>query len=784
MRQIYYTLRYLLHKRGSNGIKILSLTLGLAVSLVLFGQIAFDMSYDKFIPDGERIYRIRRSLTMNNSGDKEKKDMDIPVINAPVPGAMMREFPEIEKATVMTSWLSTGKYSADRINVFEATTVVADSFFLDIFSLPLLQGDVSGFREPSAIYLSETVSKRIFGDTVCVGKVLMEEEDMFTVKGVFRDIPDNSHLSFDAIKSMTIFGDRPGWHNNDAYVGYVKFVPGTDPKAVEAKIPDMLAKYYDVESEIRNGLEVRYYFEPLTGIHVSEPAVKRTLLILGIMAFSILIIAAMNYVLISISSLVSRAKSIGVHKCNGASERDIFSMFIYETLALVFFSLILSVILIISTRKPVEQFLHTSLDSIFSFGNLWVAAVVIAVLIAIAGILPGRLFSVIPVTQVFRRFGANKRRWKQILLFVQFSGVAFMMTLLLILIRQYALVINEDLGYDTQKVVFGQNLGTMEPGKMSMLKNELGSSYLVEKSSLASSLPIDGMSGTGVVNVETNEYLFSSRFMFADKDFLDVMGISLKYGQNYPENTSSYEQIIVNEKFLELAGVKDNPIGKIFNVGFGPSSQIIGVVKDFHLGSLYTKQMPLILFSMDLDKDVQYDGYLILKLVTPDRKAVYEKLDDKLRELTHDPDSYFKFYTDAIELSYADARQLRNAIFVAALILFIITSMCILGYVTDEIAFRTKEIAVRRVNGASAWNILKLISADISIIALPAIGIGMAVSWLVGRKWQEQFIVKASWDVGLFLFSGLIVLVVIYICVVMRSWRAATDNPVKSLKSE
>lgn len=784
MRQVYYTMRYLLHKRGNNTIKILSLTLGLAVSLVLFGKIAFDMSYDNFIPDGERIYRIRRSLSMGNGGDKEKKDMDIPVINAPVPGAMLKEFPEIEKATVMTSWSYSGEYSPDKMNVFKATTVVADSLFLDIFGLHLLQGDVLGFREPSAIYLSETTSKRIFGDSIPVGKVLLEGDNMFTVKGVFRDIPKNSHLSFDVVKSMTMFGDRPGWHNNDAYIGYVKFVPGTDPKVVEAKIPDMLAKYYDVETEIRNGLRVSYYFEPLTGIHLSDQTVKRTLLILGLMAFSILIIAAMNYVLISISSLVNRAKSIGVHKCNGASGKVIFSMFIYETLTLVLLSLILSVILIVSLREPIEEFLHASLDSIFSMENIWVAGVVVLVLIAVAGIIPGRIFSAVPVTQVFRRFGANKRRWKQVLLFVQFSGVAFMMTLLLILIRQYALVINEDLGYDTENVVFGQNLGKMEPGKFTMLKNEFGASPLVEKSALASSLPIDGMSGTGVVNLETNEYLFASRFMFADKDFLDVMGISLKAGQNYPENVASVDKIIVNEKFLELAGVKDNPVGKTFNIGFGPSAEIIGVVEDFHLGSLYTKQMPLIIFSMDLAKDNQYAEYLILKLASPDRNAVYGTLENQLKILTQVPDSYFRFYTDAIELSYADARQLRNAIFVAALILFLITSMGIMGYVTDEIAFRTKEIAIRRVNGASAWSILKLISTDISIIALPAIIIGMVISWVVGQKWQEQFVVKASWDITLFLISGLFVLAIIYMCVWVRGWRVATDNPVNSLKSE
>lgn len=783
MRQIYYTLKYLLHQKGNNGIKIVSLTLGLSMSLVLFAQIAFDFSYDHFFPDVERIYRIRRNLSMGNNEGKEKKEMDIPVINAPVPGALVKEFPEIEKATVMTSWTTDAKYLTDGKQEFTVKTIVADSLFLDLFRFPLVQG-VTGFGEATSLYISESTSKRIFGDVNAVGKALREGENVFTVRGVFRDIPKNSHLSFDAIQSMTQFGDRPGWQNNDAYVGYVKFVPGVDPKTVEAKIPDMLPKYYDVETESRNGLRISYYFEPISGIHMSDPTVKRTVLILWLMAFSILAIAAMNYVLISISSLANRAKSVGVHKCNGASQRDIFSMFISETVMLVLISLLLSVLVILGCQSQIEEFLHTSLSSIFSLGNLWVTVVVILVLISIAGVIPGRIFSVIPVTQVFHRFGTNKRRWKQFLLFIQFSGVAFMITLLLIMIRQYALVIHEDLGYDTENIVYSQHLGDMSAEQMPMLKEEFDRSSLVVKSATATSMPIEGMDGTGVVDPETKEFLFSSRFMFADKDFLDVMGITLKLGQNFPDNEVAFDQIVVNEKFVKMAGIKDNPVGKILHVGFTPTSQIIGVVKDFHLASLYTEQMPLIIFCLDPAKVSFYgDGKLILKLASSDRKTVQE-FDDKLKEFTHDSNSYFRFYTDAIELSYKDAQLLRNAIFMASLVLFMITALGILGYVTYEISRRTKEFGIRRVNGASAYSVLKLLSSDILLIAFPAILLGMVVSWIVGQKWQEQFVVKAPWNISLFLISGLFVLAVILFCVVLRSWRVANANPVKSLKSE
>lgn len=785
MKQIYYTLRYLLHSRGNNGIKIVSLTLGLVMSLVLFTQVAFDLSYDKFYPDVDRLYRIRRQLSMGNGGGQEKMEMNIPIINAPVPAAMMKEFPEVEKAAVRTSWTYEGKYTADGSDrSFTAITMVADSLFLDIFGLPLSQGDLEGFREPSSVYLSESTAQRIFGTPQAVGKTLSEGHQIYAIKGVFQDLPKNSHMSFDLLKTMEIFGGRPGWQNNDAYLGYVKFVPGTDPADVEAKIPSMLEKYYDVKSEIKRGTIVRYYFEPVSNIHLSEPMIKKTVLILWLMGLAVLLVAAMNYVLISVSSLVNRAKSIGVHKCNGASPENIFSMFIYETLALILVSIVLATLLIFFFREQIEELLRTSLSAIFTWNNLWVSGVVILILVLIAGVIPGRIFSTIPITQVFRSVGTNKRRWKQALLFVQFAGVAFMMTLLLILVRQYAMMLNEDMGYQPDNVVYTQNLGETPVKDMPLLKTEFSRFPQVENSSVATCLPHEGMSGDEVEDPETQQKLFSSRIMSADKNFLDVMGIKLKTGRNFMEDAGTDDKMVVNEKFVELAGIRENPVGKTLIVG-GMKSEIIGVVENFHIGSLYAEQMPVVIFSLDPAKGsgIYGRGNLILKLTSPDRKVVQD-FDNKLKEFTEDADSYFRFCSDAIEMSYRDACLLRNSIFIAAIVLFIIAMIGIVGYVSDEISRRTKEIAIRRINGASATSILRLISGDIALITLPALIIGMAFAAILGQKWQEQFVVKAPLDASLFLVSAVCVVGAIAFCVVVRAWHTANNNPVNSLRSE
>lgn len=781
MRQIYYTLRYLLHSRGNNGIKIISLALGLPMSLVLFAQVAFEMSYDNFYPDTDRLYRIRRVLNMT----QEEKEKDMPIINAPVAPAMLKEFPEIESATVITSWSSDSKLTDEENRDFVVKTMIADSLFFDVFSLPLLEGNVLGFREPMSVYLSQSVAERIFGKTSAVGRILRDGEESYTVKGVYRDIPKNCHLTPEGIVSFKILGDWPGWHNNDAYCGYVRFRPGTDVKAVEAKIPDMLRKYYDYDAQISKGRNVRYFFEPVRQIHMSEPDVRKTVVILGLMAFSILLISVMNYVLISISSLANRAKAIGVYKCNGASAGNIFSMFVYETVALTLISLILAALLLFAFQHRIEELVRTSFSSIFAWSNSWVILAVIAAVIVVAGVIPGIVFSSVPVTQVFRNYGTNKRRWKQALLFIQLSGIAFMLTWLLILMRQYRQVLQEDLGYNTKDIVFASGLGDdITPERLLTIKNEIDRFPIVKKSSLSAFLPVYFVSGTFVTEIDTRQRLFSSRFAMIDKDFLEVMDIPLEAGENFRANTDSKEQMLVNRKFVELAGIEGDPVGKEYDVSFGPKTVISGVVRDFHLQYLNTRQLPLILFPSDPVKGYVFGTrYLIVRLASHDREAL-GMLNEKLRNLTHNRASYFKPYTDLISAGYHDAYLLRNSIFLASLLMFFITVIGILGYVADEMALRTKEIAIRRVNGASGSDILKIISRDIALIMIPALVAGMAAAWYVGSRWQEQFVVKAPWSAGLFLLAALLVVSAVFATVGYRCWRAVSDNPVNALKSE
>ncbi|RHJ83469.1 ABC transporter permease [Parabacteroides sp. AM08-6] len=784
MKQLFYTFRYLIRSRGNNLIKVISLTLGLVVGLVLFSQVAFELSYDNFYPDADRIYSIQRNLTMK---DNEAFKYKGPIINAPVPGAMRDDLNEVEDATVISGWQNDMMMKYDD-KIYKEKVCIADSSFFDVFGYKILEGDKMKLALSLNMFLSSSAAHRIFGLENPVGKtILLNKTEPVTIAGVFEDIPKNTHLPFDAVlsfKTLTqAWGYHPGWMNNDAYMGYVKLRPNVSAKEVEAKIPGILPKYYDVEAFKAKGIMFDYYLKPVTELHSTDSTIKRMLQILSLLAFSLLFVSAMNYVLISISSLAVRAKSVGVHKCNGASDGNIFAMFIYETFSLVLISFILAIILILIFRGQIESLIQASLINIFSLSNLWVTLVVVVSLLLLAGVIPARIFSIIPVTQVFRTYTANKRYWKRTLLFVQFLGIAFMLTLLVIITKQYSLMINKDLGYTTEYIISAADMGDVSGEQITRLKSEFSRMPEVEKVTITTALPIDGMNGSVVSEQDKEEFLFSSRVMSADKDFIETLRIHLKEGENFSESRLDYNHAIVNETFTQKMHWNEPFVGKTFRLE-GETAEVIGVMKDFQIGSLQNEIPPLVMYSKG-EMDATWTGSNNLVIRLNDLNPVLlSELNARLRELLNNDDACFIDYSTRITESYKTARLFRNSILSASIIMLIITLLGLLGYTEDEIHRRSKEIAIRKVNGAKAEDILFVISRDVSFTAIPAILIGLMVAYFTGNNWLMQFVVKISMGATLFISCGIVVLAIIIVCVTIRAWRVSNENPVKSIKSE
>ncbi|MDR2921697.1 MAG: ABC transporter permease [Tannerella sp.] len=776
MKQLHYTLRYLFRVKGNNLIKVISLTLGLVVALVLFSKVAFEMSYDKFYPEADRIYQLNVRWDIKNSGVSEQD-----IINAPFAPTMFQEMDEVVAGTAMYAWPEEVLFKVGDKEI-KGDHLLVDSMFLKTFGIELLAGNPLDVAQPMATFISETMAINAFGNEDPVGRSLDIEGGSVTVNGVFADIPANSHLKFDVMKvaDLTMFG---GWQNQDVFRGYVKLAPGVDYKTVEAKIPDMMRRHYDVDGEIQKGRVRTFYLKPVADVHTRNPEVIRTNVVLSILAFALLFAAAMNYVLISVSSLAKRTKSIGIHKCSGASNRNVFSMFMYETGLLTIISLILAFLLILAFRGQIEMLLKSELFSIFSLQNLWVTAVVLVFLFLTTGFIPAKIFSSVPVTQVFRTNKGGKKQWKGLLLFAQFFGIAFMLTLLIIIMYQYQMVMNRNMGYITKDVVYSENTWKLDEEQLKTAKAEFERLPEIASVTITSAVPANGMSGSPVINNETKEDLFTGRFLTADQDYFKTFGIPLVDGRDFTDNSINTNEIIVNETLARLLHV-DNLIGHRIEY-LGKERIICGIVKDYQTQTFYSEIPPLVIFPAFTEAEYTFTNIITMRLNTPLTNERLDELSGKLKVLSHSEDVSFISYANLLYgEGYGEVRLFRNAVMTAALIMLIITLIGLFGFVADEVSQRQKEIAVRKVNGARAKDILYLLFVGISYVAVPAIILGLLFSYAVGAEWLQQFAVKVPLNMILFILSGLSILTVLLFSVVTRSWSVAHENPVTYLKME
>ena len=451
MKQIYYVIQTLLRGRGSNIIKIISLGLSLTMSILLFSRVAYEQSFDTCYKDYDNLYQIWSVFTVK--GEKyPPQEQNC----GPVAGAILENFPEqVEAATSTCYWKNSPLYNG---NIrFDEKKIVADSLFFQTMGIEVLSGNpVKDLQQPDVIFLSDRFAKKIFGGEDPVGKTInYNHEKDFMVKGTYKALPANATVNPEAVISMpTLWNEGSGgnysWQGGDSYPEYIRFRSGADKSVVNARIDAMIEKYRPEESKTKYGYTA--FVKPIRDTYRNYESVKRMRNIMSVLGFAILFIAALNYVLISISSLTYRAKAVGVHKCNGASGGKIFGMFLLETGIIIVAALLLMALVLLNFREFFEDTAAAKLSLLLAPERIWVPLTVIGVLFIVGGVLPGRLFARIPVSQVFRRYTEGKKGWKRPLLFIQFAGVAFISGLMCVVMAQYQYVLNKDMGYNPQRL--------------------------------------------------------------------------------------------------------------------------------------------------------------------------------------------------------------------------------------------------------------------------------------------------------------------------------------------
>lgn len=788
MRNLNIALRSLFKQGRHNVTRIVSLSVGLAVALILIAKICFERSFDSFYPDVERVYRLVEHGSMNGGDPFEFSQT--PGAVAP---AMKEEVPGIEAATRLTYVTGKGTRitAGDKRRYLADNVLMADSCLFDVLPRPVLSGDPKKvLARPDYAMISRSLAERLGGIDRVEGEVLVPVDDpgsRWIVGGVFEDVPENSHLRYDILVSLEGMAEwsRNNWVGNDRYLGYVRLAPGVTPEGLDPAIRRMIDKHIDSEEMRKAGASLLFSMKPLREMHAGTSDVRNMFVMLTILASALLFTAMMNYILIALSSLAGRSKEIALHKSYGASGSDVLRLTMTETLLHMAVSVVLAIVLIFLCRGLIEDLLGVSPETLLLSEGAVVLLGVCAAVFLVTGLVPGILFARIPVTSAFRRSRESRRIWKLSLLFLQFAAAGLLVSLLIAIGRQHRFMLDSDPGYSFDRLAFCPVSGQDSATRVRIVE-EIGKLPEVERVSSCSCLPLHGMAGNNIMLPGSDWECFNVADQYAvGGGFLELMEIPLVDGRFFTEDVSGSTEIMVSRSFVErmkdFADWTDGPVGKMISItGHEPCDYTIcGVYENYRIGSLNGMDpRPSVLFY-----NRKPSPMLLIKLRAVTARAV-DRVREKLQELMPDGDLQLTLYSAAMANLYGDSRKFRDQVLIGGIVTLLISLIGLIGYTDDETGRRRKELAVRKVHGATLREILCIFLSDILRVALPAVVLGCAVSFFVSEFWMRQFAEKVPLSLWIFVVGGASVGLVVTACVIYRTWKAAGEDPVRNLKSE
>ena len=779
-------------------IKVLSLGIGLAVGIVLIAKVFFELSYDSFYKDIDRVYTIR--TWYSQQGDEH----DYGQVSGAVAVGFMEEVPGVEAGTRTTYVFNGDTYLDENGNKLKATLVCADTCFFKVFDRPILAGNPEqALSKWGCVMVSRSFAEKLVDEmpgqaghdvSSVIGKQIANA-DMdglkLTIEGVFEDFPKNGSLDYDILLSMETYGKQStdNWLGNDRYKGYVKLMPGIDPNTLTEAIRKMQEAHQPLEQIEAQGTNLKYFLKPFSNMHTSSPEVKTQVILLSIVAALLIIISLLNYILIVISSMVKRSKEVGVRKCYGAEGKHIYGMLTKEALLHIILSLALAAVIIFAGRSIVENLLGVPFQTLLVSRSIMAIAAVLLFVLVVSIVVPAELYQRIPVYAALKNYTENSRRWKLGLLGVQVLINVFLVVMMLIIGRQYQKVSNADTGYDYKNLYY---FDLFDGDRQAQVRAVETLKRLPEVSGVAASynLPYMGSNGDNVSLPEDDRELFNIADQYdCSPEFYDLMGIRFLEGRA-PRDSS---EVVVDEKFVqkmaEFADWNDGAVGKqVFITGHEENGMmdkgyftISGVYKSYLIGNLQgVDERPSALFYGEIGSMSSWMPHILFK-VRPD---ALEKVRGALNEALPDKEINIVSYEEEMRAAYADSKKMRNTMALGAVFSLLIALLGLIGFIRDESLRRSKEMAVRKINGATTSDILSVFAKDIMKLSAVMAVIACIAAYFVAHKWLEQFAEKVSLNPLYFIGGALLVLTIVLGVVVLNCLRIARANPVESLKAE
>ncbi|MBR9917640.1 FtsX-like permease family protein [bacterium] len=793
--------RNLLKNKSQTFINVGGLTLGIICAIVIFLIIQFDLSFDKWHDDSDRIYRVVRHET------EFGKSVYYRGGPYPLAEAVRNDVTGIEYSTLVFNNLANEPIISyyDNGNLVkklkESDFAFVDPDYFNILTYTWLSGNPeTAIKNPNTAVVTQSFAMKLFGTTDVLGKSVVFNGGTaadIEITGVVKDMPENSDFPFTFIganSTMDRNGDtaeNPSWGSNSSSMQtYIKLESGITEEQVNEQLEALIVKYRSEEV----AAELDLFLQPLSEIHFDSRfnnyngrvIEKSMLLALGIIGLFLLIAACINFINLNTAIAVSRSKEVGLRKTLGGTKSQLMLHFFGETAFITLIALALGVGLSEIVLQNITPILGFSPEmNLLSNVELQLFIVSIFLLVTLmAGWYPAQhLSNFNPIEAIRNKIQSNYGKGLTLrrgLIVVQFTITQVLIICTLIMASQIRYFKNQDLGFEKDAVVHVP------------IQNEDMPVLNVFKSSLLNKTTIQNVSfsntGTTSNSVWGGNYIMiedsirhenSGQVKFIDENFIDTYGLTLLAGTNI-QPSDTVNAYIVNQSFAKEVGYGDNLsglIGKTTSM-WGTEAPIVGVVKDFNTQSLHEGLSPVLL--------APRKSFFLsaIKINTTRTKEALGDIEKAFNTAFPDLVFEYSFLDETIESMYEDEQRTAKIMNAFTFIAIIIGSLGLFGLVSYMSTTRTKEIGVRKVLGANLLDILKLFGTELALLTGISFVIAAPVSWYLMRNWLEDFAYKIELGIGIFLIALSAILLISVLTIGYKSLRAALANPIESLKSE
>ncbi|MEC7755179.1 ABC transporter permease [Roseivirga sp. UBA1976] len=809
--------RNLFKYKGYSFINIFGLTLGLCTSMLIFLYVQDEWSFDKMHDDAHLIYRLE------NWSQYEGNENHWAATQGFLIPEVVSRYPEIRSATRIYHNNTPETFSTD-VNFYnEKDLFYADSTFFDVFTFPVLFGDLStALDDPGNIVLTESTARKYFGRPDPIGEIIKRGATPFTVSAVIQDIPHNSHFRFDLLIPLSEFQRRfPQFVNGrgpSTFYSYVKTLNEEASKNLRAKLDaDVLEimNIRDANGEINpiEGLSVSIRTMPLTDIHLYGHAEKELgnnsqaqyIFIFSTVAVFILIIASFNYMNLATARSTKRSKEVGMRKVLGARKPQVFWQFLSESFFFTFIATLLALMAVVVLIPSFNDFTGKRIDgNLLNNGELLLSILLVYGAVSLlSGLYPSVFLSNFqPLKALKSNVLSGKGHSFSIYLRRGLVILQFGISILLIIgastiYRQLRFIEKKDVGFNKEQVLVLKLPGRGRVNNLETIKQEFMADPSVVVAAPSSVIPGERVhimtvrvpdlvtTDAGNESQQEDNGIRGMRIMSGDEDLAEVYGLQIVAGRDLSKEmvTDATQGFLLNEAAIREFGLQENPVGRRFEYVYGlpepKAGQIVGVIKDFNYASVHTEVEPLMVHVMP-----SHAAYLNVRLSTDGVQETIKRLEAKWTELQPAAPFEYFFLDSLYDAQYKTEMSMGKTITFFTLLAIVIACMGLFGLASFITEQRTKEIGVRKVLGASISSIMVALSKEFVLLVLLANIMAAYPAYSLLNNWLSGFAYRVNISPVTFLSAAVVALLIAFITISFKTYMAARSNPVKALRHE